>query len=125
MKSVSNEFKQAAVAPVKVVGGTITVFDSGSESASYTENDMLQSISFESYGELFGSVATTVTVKLLGTNYDLIGKTIGIRYSLVVENGIESIDYGTFTVTEQPESKNKESTTIKAVSQLSKNFGRF
>lgn len=118
MKTVSDEFKQAAIAPVKQIRSTVNVIDGGVTSATYTESDYIQSISFESCGELFGSIGTTITLKLLGANYDLVGKKISVKYGLVVDNDVEEINFGTFTVSEQSTAKDKESTTVKAISQM-------
>ncbi len=120
MINVSDSFKTAATAPVKRVSASIVVDPFGGSPVTISDTDNLISFSLESTGELFGSVATVATVKLLGSNYDLIGKTIQITYSLLIGNdSYEQIDYGYFTVTEAPTKKGSETTTIKAIGKMS------
>ena len=120
MINVSDSFKTAATAPVKRVSASIVVDPFGGSPVTISDTDNLISFSLESTGELFGSVATVATVKLLGSNYDLIGKTIQITYSLLIGNdSYEQIDYGYFTVTEAPAKKGSETTTIKAIGKMS------
>ena len=70
MINVSDSFKAAAVAPVKRVSASIVIDPSGDSPTTITDADNLVSFSIESTGELFGSVATVATVKLLGSDYD-------------------------------------------------------
>lgn len=120
MINVSDSFKTAATAPVKRVSASIVVDPFGGSPVTISDTDNLISFSLESTGELFGSVATVATVKLLGSDYDLIGKTIQITYSLLIGNdSYEQIDYGYFTVTEAPTKKGSETTTIKAIGKMS------
>ena len=120
MINVSDSFKTAATAPVKRVSASIVVDPFGGSPVTISDTDNLISFSLESAGELFGSVATVATVKLLGSDYDLIGKTIQITYSLLIGNdSYEQIDYGYFTVTEAPTKKGSETTTIKAIGKMS------
>ena len=115
MKSVSNEFKQAAIAPVKQSNVLIVVLSSGT---TYSGSDYIQSVSLESTGELFGSTATQATIKLLGDNYNLLNEGINISFQLFFDDGNEQINYGTFYVTEQTVAKNKETTEIKAINKM-------
>lgn len=120
MINVSDSFKTAATAPVKRVSASIVVDPFGGSPVTISDTDNLISFSLESTGELFGSVATVATVKLLGSDYDLIGKTIQITYSLLIGNdSYEQIDYGYFTVTEAPTKKGSETTTIRAIGKMS------
>ena len=119
MINVSDSFKSAATAPVKKVSGSVVIDPFGTNPTTITDSDYLVSFSIESTGELFGSVATVATVKLLGSDYDLLGKTIRIGYGLAIgENAYESIDYGYFVVTEAPIKKGAETTTIKAIGKM-------
>lgn len=121
MISVSDAFKTAASAPVKMVKATV-IIDPFSESPTVlTESDKLISYSIESTGELFGSVASIATIKLLGSDYDLLGKTVRILYSLALDSAganYEQVDYGYFVVTEAPVAKGAETTTIKAQNMM-------
>lgn len=120
MINVSDSFKAAAVAPVKRVSASIVVDPFGDSPTTLSDTDYLVSFSIESTGELFGSVATVATVKLLGSDYDLVGKTIRIGYGLHIDaNNFEQIDYGYFLVTEAPVKKGAETTTIKAIGKMS------
>lgn len=120
MINVSDNFKSAAVAPVKRVTASVVIDPFGSNPATIADTDNLVSFSIESTGELFGSVATVAAVKLLGSNYDLVGKTIRIGYGLYVSaDSYEQIDYGYFLVTEAPVKKGAETTTIKAIGKMS------
>ncbi len=120
MISVSDSFKAAAVAPVKRLSASIVIDPSGDSPVTITDADYLVSLSIESTGELFGSVATVATVKLLGSDYDLVGKTIRIGYGLNIgEGAFEQIDYGYFLITEAPVKKGAETTTIKALGKMS------
>lgn len=120
MKTVSDEFKAAATAPVKRLSASVVIDPSGENPRTITDADYLVSLSIESTGELFGSVATVATIKLLGSDYDLVGKTIRIGYGLHIDNGaFEQIDYGYFLVTEAPIKKGAETTTIKAINKMS------
>ncbi|MBQ3432828.1 hypothetical protein IJG22_00840 [Candidatus Saccharibacteria bacterium] len=120
MINVSDSFKAAAVAPVKRVSASIVIDPFGGSPTTITDADNLVSFTIESTGELFGSVATVATVKLLGSDYDLVGKTIRIGYGLHIDaNNFEQIDYGYFLVTEAPVKKGAETTTIKAIGKMS------
>lgn len=121
MINVSSEFKAAAVAPVKRVSASVVIDPFGDNPTTITDADNLVSFTIESTGELFSSVATVATVKLLGSDYDLIGKTIRIGYGLLVDSTndtYEQLDYGYFTVTEAPVKKGAETTTIKAIGKM-------
>ena len=121
MINVSSEFKAAAVAPVKRVSASVVIDPFGDNPTTITDADNLVSFIIESTGELFSSVATVATVKLLGSDYDLIGKTIRIGYGLLVDSTndtYEQLDYGYFTVTEAPVKKGAETTTIKAIGKM-------
>ena len=122
MISVSDSFKAAAVAPVKRLSASIVVDPFGASPTTITDTDNLVSFSIESTGELFGSVATVATARLLGSDYDLVGKTIRIGYGLLVDganNTYEQLDCGYFLVTEAPVKKGAETTTIKAIGKMS------
>lgn len=120
MINVSGDFKAAAIAPVKKISASVVIDPFGSNPTTISDTDYLVSFSIESTGELFGSVATVATVKLLGSDYDLVGKTIRIGYGLhISESTYEQIDYGYFLVTEAPVKKGAETTTIKAVGKMS------
>ena len=119
MKTVSNNFKAAAIAPVKQSGATVTVYNSDDTTTVYSASDYLQSVSIEATGELFGTYASTATFNLLGTNYDhLLNLDIDIQYFLVVEGDDEYIDYGSFLVTDVQTDFKKQTTTVKAISQM-------
>lgn len=121
MKTVSNEFKLAAIAPVKESEASITAMKSDGTQAVYSASDALQSISIEASGELFGTYASTATITLLGTNYDdLLNADLDILFSLIVEGSAQTIDYGHFFVSDIKADYKKQTTTIKSISQMMK-----
>lgn len=119
MKSVSNDFKQAAIAPVKESFATVTVFNNDGTTTVYSASDVLQSVSIEATGELFGTYASQATIKLLGIDYQsLLNADIDILYQLVVNESPESIDYGHFIIFDIQTDFKKGTTTLKANSQM-------
>ncbi len=110
MISVSDNFKQAMEAPVKTIRASISV-DGGSTFASA---DDLVFLSIESDGYYFGSVTKALEFKILGTDYDLLDKSVFVL--LEVQNGSswESCDLGKFTIVEQTTNLESETTSFKA-----------
>lgn len=121
MINVSEAFKTAASAPVKLVKASVIVDPFSDNPTTLTESDNLISFTIESTGELFGSVASVATIKLLGSDYDLLGKFVRIMYSIAINSTgtqFEQIDYGYYVVTEAPIKKGAETTTIKAQNMM-------
>lgn len=121
MKAVSNEFKAAAIAAIKRVKAQIVIDPFDDNPTTITSDTNLISFTIESTGELFGTLASVATIKLTGTDYDLIGKTVSLSYSLLTNQSNdtwEQINFGYFTITEMPATKDKEITTIKAINKM-------
>lgn len=116
---VSEAFRNAMKAPVKLVRATIPV--SGTE--QITSADNLISATVESSGYFFGTTTKTLSASLLGTAYDLIGKQIGLKFEVQtdsVANTWEECDLGVFYVYEQESNLEKGTSTIKAYDMMGK-----
>lgn len=114
MIAASQAFRNAIKAPIKVLSAE--VYDTSSET-TYSADDVLQSISLSSSGYYFGTATRAATIKLIGTGFSLVEKTI--RISLGVQTDaehsiFESISFGNFTVYEQETDLEKGITTLKA-----------
>lgn len=118
MKTVSSDFKNAAKAVVRTLKATVIIDPDETTPITITDSDRLVSFAIESTGALFETEASVATVKLLGTDYgNLIGKKIRIYWEILTSNEVyEQLHYGYFKITEQPQTKDKEFTTIKATS---------
>ena len=77
MIEVSSAFKEAARAPVKVIRASIVC-----ENDTYTSSDVLVSLSKEDTGFYFSTTTKSLSFKLLGTDYDLVGKNITATYEI-------------------------------------------
>lgn len=122
MINVSNAFKTAASAPVKMVRATVTIDPFSDSPTIFSDSDNLISFSIESTGDLFSSAASIATVKLRGTDHDLVEKPIRIMFGLATDQTgtvFEWIDYGYYVVSEMSVSKASETTTIKAQNAMS------
>ena len=114
---VSQAFKDAMQAPVKVVKATLTTDDS----QTFTSADYLVSLSIESSGYYFGAVTKALEFKLLGTTYNLINRDIHAVLSVQtdsVNDTWEDCDLGNFRVYEQDVKLDKETTTLKAYDKV-------
>ena len=114
MITASQAFQNAMKAPVKVISAEIYDTTSGT---TYTANDVLQSIVLNASGYYFGAATRSAVVKLVGTSFSLVEKTV--RISLGVQTDVEhdvydNISFGTFTVYEQETDLEKGITTLKA-----------
>lgn len=118
MITASQAFQTAMKAPVKMLGATVY---NGSDGVAYTENDVLQSVVMTSTGNYFGTNTRSTTVKLVGTNFSLVDKTVTISLSVLVDaanNIYDAISFGNFTVYEQETDLEKGITTIKAYDMM-------
>lgn len=113
---VSQAFKDAMQAPVKVLKATITA---GLQ--VYTSSDDLISLSIESSGYYFGATTKVLEFKLLGTTYNLVGQTVHVAISVLTDatnDTWESCDLGNFYVSEQNAILEKETTSFKAYDKV-------
>ncbi len=109
MIEVSNAFKEAARAPVKVVRVTITC-----ENDEYTSENALISLTKDDVGFYFGATTKSLAFKLLGTDYKLVGKEVSVIYQIQANNDWETCDLGHFTIYEQNINLEKGTTDFKA-----------
>ncbi len=113
MINVTTAFKNAMKAPVKVVKATIEAIDG----ATYTSADNLVRLEKQANGYFFGVATQSIEVKLLGTNYDLLGEKFDVTLSVLTDPSNDTwadCDLGRFKVVEQTTDLEKEMTTIKA-----------
>lgn len=109
---VSQAFKDAMQAPVKVLRATITA---GTE--VFTSSDVLVNFSLESSGYYFGAVTKVLDFSLLGTAYNLVGDTIHVSLEVQTDANNDTwatCDLGNFYVHEQDAKLEKETTSFKA-----------
>lgn len=109
MIEVSNNFKNAARAPVKTLRATIACGDK-----CYTSEDTLVSLTKEDAGFYFGSVTKSLSFKLIGTDYDLIGKNAIASFNIQSGDSWEDCELGLFTIHEQTVNLEKGTTDFKA-----------
>ena len=103
MIEVSNAFKEAAKAPVKVIRASIAC-----ENDTYTSSDVLVSLSKEDTGFYFSTTTKSLSFKLLGTDYDLVGRNITATYEIQSGNGWDNCVLGRFTIYEQTANPNSK-----------------
>lgn len=112
MISVSNEFKEAMQAPVKMVRASVAV----SDDEIYTSSNDLVSISYESSGYYFGVTTKALEFSLLGVGYDLLDKNLEVMLETCISEEYdywESCNLGKFVVVEQTSDLEKETTKFK------------
>lgn len=110
----SESFQKAMQAPVKVLGVSITTNEDTPQ--TFTDADVLTSLSMESSGSYFGATVSTASFSLLGTGYSLVNVRIKPSLKVLtdsVKNAWETIDYGEFAIVEQTVDLEKEMTTFK------------
>lgn len=113
---VSQAFKDAMQAPVKVLRATIT---SGLQ--VFTSSDVLVNFSLESSGYYFGATTKVLDFSLLGTTYNLVGSTIHVSLEVQTDANNDTwatCDLGNFYVHEQDAKLEKETTSFKAYDKV-------
>lgn len=116
MIEVPESFKNAAREPVKTLRATISCEDD-----SYTSGDALISLTKEDTGFYFGVATKSLTFKLLGTNYNLIGKSVTASFDIQTsqtDTTWETCNLGHFKVYEQTANLEKGLTEFKAYDQI-------
>lgn len=114
---VSQAFKDAMKAPVKVIKATIAV-EGGS---TYTSADDLMNLTLEASGYYFSSVTKTLEFNLLGVNHNLIGKNVHLTLSVLTDSANDTwadCDLGWFRVYEQDAKLEKETMNFKAYDKV-------
>ena len=117
MLTVSDSFKQAMHQSTKSLRSKVII----DNTTTISDNDELISLAIELDGYLFGSAVGIASVKLLGTNYDLVGRTIELRTSTKtdqINNTWEELSLGEFQVVEQQVDLEKGTTTLKCFDSL-------
>ena len=109
MIQVTEDFKNAARAPVKTIRAAIVCGDD-----YYTSDDVLVSFTKEDAGFYFGATTKCLSFKLLGTNYNLVGKNVAAGFDIQNGNTWENCEFGQFTVYEQTVNLEKGTTDFKA-----------
>lgn len=118
MINVSNAFKAAACAPVKVMRARVIISPDSEEATTISSDGELVSLAIETTGELFNASMSMATIKFIGTNWELANKQIKIEVDLQNGASWETINYGYYKVDSQPATLDKDSTTIKAYSAM-------
>jgi len=106
---VSERFKAAMKAPVKTVSLEVA-FDG----ATYTSNDVLTKAVIQASGYYFGVATKSLSLSLIGVDFNLMGKTGLATLKVKAGNDWESCVLGKFKVLEQTVDLEKEMTSIKA-----------
>ena len=110
MISVSDGFKGAMKAPVKVLRASISL----DEGETYSSENNLVSLSIEQSGYYFGSTTKILNFKLLGVDYELVDKVISVLLEVQNDQIWESCSLGKFTIVEQTTDLEAETTSFKA-----------
>ena len=113
MIEVSNAFKEAAMAPVKTI--RVSIICDGNE---YTSADDFISLTKEDVGNYFGVATKSLLFKLLGTEYNLVGKTAEVSFEIQNNDDWEPCILGIFTIYEQTVNLEKGTTDFKAYDQM-------
>jgi len=114
MISVSDSFKQLMRAPIKTLQMCVTTNEP--EPQTFSSSDVLASVDIESDGYFFGTVAESLTMKLIGTDYNLVGYNVKPTLQVLSdasEGTYEELSYNSFRVYEQTVDLEKGMTTIK------------
>lgn len=109
MIEVSNDFKDAAKAPVKTLRATISCGED-----YYTSEDVLVSFTKEDTGFYFGAATKSLSFKLIGTEYNLVGKSATVSFDIQNNDTWEDCELGLFTIYEQTVNLEKGTTDFKA-----------
>lgn len=116
MLTVSDSFKQAMHQSTKSLRSKVIV-----DNTTISDNDGLISFAIESDGYLFGSAVSIASVKLLGTNYDLVSHDIELKTSTKTDqtnDTWEELSLGQFQIVEQQIDLEKGTTTLKCFDSL-------
>ncbi len=115
MINASQSFKDAMTPNIKNgVGAVVTVVE---DNIVYSSDDVMQSIVIKSSGYYYGVNTRSATIKMLGVNYNLIGKSLKIEQAALtdpVADVWERMNQGVFIVQEQTADLEKGCTTFTA-----------
>lgn len=117
MINVSKTLKNAMKSSVKYLKSTIII--SGEPNQIFNDSDHLISIQVQSEGRLFGAVIKIATVKLFGSNFDLINKDLEIHVNIETSpETFEEMNLGEFTIESQSTDLEKNITTLTCYDKL-------
>ncbi len=115
MINASQTFKDAMAPNIKNgVGVVVTVVE---DNTTYSSDDVMQSVVIKSSGYYYGVNTRSATIKMLGTSYNLIGKSLKIEQAALVDPATETwerMNQGVFVVQEQTADLEKGCTTLTA-----------
>lgn len=121
MIEVSEQFRAAMQQPAKTI--RLSVVTDGEIPQIFASSDTLANIEIEATGCYFSTVAKSLTMKLIGTDYDLVDADI----TPILEAKIEGVDdewhscpLGKYRVTEQEADLDKGTMTFKAYDAISR-----
>lgn len=118
---IPNVIKDALRSPIKAgVVAQVTVL---STDESYTSDNTLQSVVMQSTGYYYGVATRAATIKLLGTDYNLVDKKIHIEQNVMIDavkGEWQKFSQGYFIVEDQQVDLEKHVTTIKAYDLMGK-----
>jgi hypothetical protein len=113
---VSDAFKNAMRSPAKTLRAKIVTDEDTPQ--TFTDKDDLISFTKESVGYYFGTAIRALTFKLIGTDYNLVGRDVSVSFDVqtdYVADTWATLNYGSFRVSEQAADLDKGVTTFKAL----------
>lgn len=115
MINAPQAFKECMTSSIKNgVGVVMTVVE---DNTTFSSDDVMQSVVIKSSGYYYGVNTRSVTIKMLGTSYNLIDKSLKIEQAALVDPAMEiweRISQGIFIVKEQTTDLEKGCTTLTA-----------
>lgn len=119
MITASQNFQNAMKAPVKVLRAKIETDEETPQ--VFSSADSLISYSLTANGSYFSSTTKSLEFKLIGSEFDLVDKTVSASFDVqidAVNDTWETLNFGKFKVYEQTTDLEKEIATIKAYDQM-------
>lgn len=113
MISVSDNYKTAAKAPVKILQASITI-----DGNTFSSSDILVNLTKEELGYYFSTVTKSLTFTLLGTDFNLLNKRAQVLIELKHQDSFESCDLGSFEIYDQTIDFEKKISTFKAFDKI-------
>lgn len=114
--NISDTFKQAMKAPMKMVRASISTVEAVPRTISSADN--LISATIESDGYLFGTAMRVASIKLIGANHDLVGKRVSLKIEVQSGTSWEAMSLGLFNITEQTVNLEAGTTVLKAIDDM-------
>ena len=114
MIDVSNRFKELMRAPIKTIQMCVTTNEPTPQ--AFTSSGVLASVDIEADGYFFGTVAESLTMKLIGTDYNLVGFNVKPTLQVLSDASTgtyEELSYNSFRIYEQTVDLEKGTTIVK------------